>query len=411
MPMAKRLLVYYAPNGIAHDAWRPTGVGTGYMPSSSLQPLFDQGVEDDVTVITGINNEPANLQDGGAHFRGTASLLTCESIRKGVEDIYNGVSADQLIARAAPETPYRSLQLGTRGGSLAGPCGGTGFGCIYISNISWSGPTTPLAKIANPAVAFDRLFRGQAASDPESAARRRLYGASVLDFVREDAARLSSRVSTRDQARLDEYLTGLRDVERRIDASTRACEAGDPPSGGTGLVDRIDQMIDLMVMAFRCDLTRVMTFMSLNAGAGDPTYTWVNGPDGMPLRQAKHDISHHQDRPEQLARLAAINAWEVSMFASLVQRLKAVEVAPETSLLDESTVIFSNECGDPNAHLSEDMPVLIAGTGGGAWTPGRHIAAPDRTPWANVLLTIMREMGVEAERFGDSTGEFGALRS
>ncbi|MGE0790937.1 MAG: DUF1552 domain-containing protein [Sandaracinaceae bacterium] len=408
-----RVLYYYVPNGVYVPAWTPSGVGNAWSPSPTLAPLATWGLTNDVTVVTGLRNDPVNIQDNGAHFRGTAGLLSARTIVK--EHIQNGISADQVAAQAiGGETIFRSLQVGlAAGGAGTGLCGAQ-WPCAYLTNISWSSDTTPMGKEISPRAVFDRLFAGQGQQASQDARdRRRALDLSVLDFVRGDATRLMARLGRTDRARMDEYLTEVRELERRIMGSSSGdmCDAGDPPPGGT-LQERLEQMQDLMVLAFRCDLTRIATFMTLNAGASDynTVYSWLTAtqaPDGspitpIPVTEPKHANSHHQELVERVAQLQAIATWEVERFGRLVSALKNTPEGTGT-LLDNCLVVFTSEYGDPNSHTAIDMPCIVAGSGCGQLPPRGHVPAPG-AKWSNFLRSMLAFQGVTVAELGDSDG-------
>ncbi len=394
---ARRLFFFYVPNGIHMPAWRPATEGAGYALPPILQPLL--ALKDDVQVLSSLKNHAGEGQGDGAgdHARGTASFLTCAHVIKTADaGIRNGVSVDQIAASALRGmTPYASLELGIEGGGSTGDCD-SGYSCAYAHNIAWSAPATPVAKETRPRAVFDRLYQG---TDPTQTAaqiaRRRRYKQSLLDYVRQDATSLQGRLAATDRAKLDEYLTSVRDIERRLQGGPAAeCQAGTRPTEFMDEEEQIRQMLDLAVLAMQCDQTRVVSFMLGNAGS-NRTFPFLPTVDG-----AHHQISHHQDDPENFRKLTLIDTWEVGMLAYLLGKMKAIQDGPG-SLLDTSLVLFSSEISDGNRHNHDDLPVLLCGRGGGMAHPGRHIAYPVDTPIANLFLAMLASVGVAQSGFGD----------
>ena len=315
------------------------------------------------------------------------------------DDIENAISVDQVAANAiGGQTRLPSLQLGLEGGDSVGGCD-SGYSCSYARNISWTGPKTPLPKITRPRQVFDRLFAGFDPRDTaEERARRKLQRKSVLDYVTGEANALSARVGKSDKQKLDEYLTGVRELERSIDAADlSACLPPDYPPRDLENVDvHARLMVDLVAVAMSCDITRVVSFMLANAGS-NRAYTWLDPT----VTDGHHDISHHGGNAENFRKLAIINRWEVSVFGYLVERLAALEDAPGESVLDNALCYFSSEISDGDAHSHTDMPVLLAGRGGGAVAPGRHVVYTQEEPIADLFTSMLGSVGVDVPSFGD----------
>ncbi len=398
-----RLLFYYVPNGIHMAAWTPDSEGAGYDLKAITSPLAP--IQSEVSLFTGLNNAAGHLSGvPGDHARGTGAFLTCmqPKLTDG-DDIENGISVDQVAAQHnGAETLFPSLQLGVQGGTSTGNCD-SGYSCAYARNISWSGPTTPLPKSTNPQLIFDRLFQGfDVDLSEEERARRRMYRTSVLDQVLGDAETLHGKLSARDRLKVDEYLTGVRELEQRIEdlATESVCEPGDRPAVTSSYTypQHVDVLHDLMVKAMECDLTRYLSFM-LGNGGSQRQYTFLGVEGG------HHDISHHQGSQDNYDRLTTIGTWEVEQWAALLERMRAVEEADGTTLLDNSLVLFSSEIADGNSHSHFLLPVLLGGRGAGAHSPGRHIAYPGERSIADLYLTMLQAAGVPATEFGsDSEG-------
>jgi hypothetical protein len=399
--LPRRLVVWYVPcgiNGSTPNAFRPATAGAAYALPPMLAPLA--ALRSEVLVLSGLANRPAQasylgVSDGaGDHARGTGSYLTNARIVKTEgAGVRNGVSFDQVAAAAVgSSTRLPSLQLGVDGGAATGGCD-SGYSCAYARNISWADATTPVPKLTNPAVVFDRLFAG---GESESLrARREVYQASVLDYVRDDATRLQSALGATDRHKLDQYLTAVRELERRILASgvSASCTAPPRPVDGLAFTDHVGVMNQLTAMALRCDATRVVTFMLGNAGSSRD-YSFIGAPG------AHHELSHHMSDPDKLAKLQTIGTWEVRQFANLLTQLDAMREPDGTSLLDNTAVLFSSEIADGNSHTHSGLPVLLAGRCGGALDPGRHVVYAEERPIANLYLALLRALGSSATSFG-----------
>jgi hypothetical protein len=390
---ARRLLCWYVPNGIHMAAWTPAQTGTSYVLTPILTPLAS--LRSEVLVLSNVSNRAGQDSVAGDHARGTGSFLTCKRVKRTEgADIENGISVDQVLAQAiGAATTLPSLQLGTEGGSSSGNCD-SGYSCAYARNVSWAGPSTPLAKETNPQSAFDRLFQGADAQlSAEERERRRQQRLSVLDAVREDASTLRLELGPSDRVKVDEYLTGVRELELRIAQLASAVCDGTPPGSPGDFASRVRAMIDVIVLAFRCDMTRVVSFMMANAGSNQ-TYPWLGVNDG------HHQISHHQGNPQNFAWLTAIDTWEIEQLAYCLGQLQAIQ-EPGGSLLDSSIVYFSSEIEDGDAHRHTNMPILVAGRGGGAVTPGRHVRYASEQYMANLFLGILAAFDVHPGTFGD----------
>ena len=421
---AKRLIYWWIPNGVWMDSFRPTTTGTGYaMPPvlAALEPL-----RGDFSIVTGLNNQPANPDQVGDHAAGTSAFITCSHALKSATTIKLGISADQVAANGliknGVKTRIPSLPLGIDGGGGTGACD-SGYACAYSFNVSWADAMTPLPKITDPLQVFKQIFMGY---DPTASmadvAKRQAYDKSVLDYVTTDATRLALKLGKTDAAKLDQYLTGVRALELQVTsaASAASCAMGTPPPSTTGGT-KIDYpthmklMLDLMVLAFQCDATRVISFMQGNA-VSLQTYPFLMA-NGAPITRGHHDISHHGGDPTSIAQLIAINTWTFQQFAYLLTQMKAIPDGPAgSSLLTNSTIFVSSDVSDGDMHNHNDMPVLLAGHGGGALKPGQHVrygpavSAPSwkskppvsGVPLSNLLLTTLATVGVPGP-IGDST--------
>lgn len=396
----KRLIYYYVPNGINMATFKPTASGAGYPTPPMLMPL--ESLKADFSVISGLENAPARPDGPGDHAAGTASFITCSHANKSETAIQLGISADQVAAKAiGAATRIPSMQLGTSGGSGAGNCD-SGYSCAYARNISWVDATTPLPKVTDPAKVFDMIFAGTNPTDSAAAAaKRRAYDQSVLDLVVGDVKSLVPKLARTDNVKLQQYLDGVREVEKRImvAAPTGAqCTPGTRPASNPDFSTRINLMSDLMVLAMQCDASRVFTFMMGNALSGQ-TF-----PD-LGISGGHHEISHHAGDAGKIAQLAQIGQWEMTKLAYLMTKMKAVTEGA-SNLLYNSTIFFSSDISDGNRHNHDDMPIILAGHGGGALSPGRHIVFPNsmKQKVANLLVTTLTTVGIANPTLGDSTG-------
>jgi hypothetical protein len=391
-----RLMFWYVPNGIVMDQYRPPAEGP--LPEvlpRILAPLA--GVRSELNVITGLANPAAMSDIPGEHARGTGSWLTCVPIGPPNAPPRNGTSADRLAADAiGGQTPFASLDLGATGGSSVGLCH-NGYSCAYTRNLSWLDEDTPNPKMTDPALVFDRLFGG---SDPslsaEEAALRRTWRTSVLDSVLEDAASLQSTLDAADQRKLDEYLTGVRELEVRLQSGDMgSCGTPERPGEAADYAAVCRAMNELAVLALECDLTRVVTFM-MDDGGSQRAFDFLGIPE------AHHDLSHHGGDVDKIEKLTQIEVWELGEFAWLLERMRGAVEADGSTLLDNSLVCMSSELSDGNLHLQQDLPVIVAGRGSGyIGETGQHLVFPGNPPIANLYLSLLEAVGVTPGGFGE----------
>jgi hypothetical protein len=402
-----RLAFVYAPNGKHMPAWTPTRLGADYDLPPTLEPL--KAVKQDVMVLSGLSLHKANGNgDGpGDHARAMATFLTgCQARKTDGADIRVGVSVDQVAAASVGwSTRFASLEVGCEGGRDGGTCD-HGYSCAYQTNLSWRSPSQPLAKEVNPRLVFERLFGSMSAGDRDAEARRARDRRSVLDFVAGDINELNGQLGAGDRRKLDEYLTGLREVERRIQAVQPVAEVGQsrltrPTGVPQDFAEHARLLGDLVALTFQADLTRVATFALGNDGS-NRSYREMGVPEG------HHDLSHHGGDPEKQTQLQRINRFHVEQFAHLLGRLKAVGEGGGT-LLDHCLVVYGSGIRDGDRHDHDDLPILLAGRGGGKVRTGRHVRYDESTPLTNLYLALLDCVGVEAKAFGDSTGRLPLL--
>lgn len=401
-----RMAFLFVPNGIHMPAWTPTQLGPGYDLPFTLQPL--KNVQNYVSVLTGLTQHNADaLGDGpGDHARSASTWLTGVHPRKtGGADIHAGISADQVAAmHIGTATAYPSIEIGCESGAQNGECD-SGYSCAYSSNISWRSANEPNAKEVDPREVFNRLFSDGA--DPHASAQTRRMRdqdrASILDFVSDDTAQLNRQLGSADRDKLDEYMTGVREIELRVNKVARINQAAavsgvTPPTGiPENYGEHLRLMSDMMVLAWQTDLTRICTFMWANEGS-NRSFREIGIPEG------HHDLSHHGGLVEKQEKLKQINHYQVQQLAYLLEKLHATPDVDGASMLDNSMIVFGGGISDGNRHNHDDLPVLLAGGGGGRLQTGRHIVYPDGTPMGNLYLSLLNRIGVPAEALGDSTG-------
>ena len=383
-----RLITWHIPNGVYGANWFPKTEGSDYVLSPSLTPL--QSLKSKLLVFSGVQNNDASIVFG-SHGLGVAGMLTCTLGTK--PDVKVGVSVDQAYAQSlGSATRIPSLQLGISNRMYSD----IGNPAIYNGCISWASPTQPLQPTVQPGVVFDAIFAGgDAAASLADKQKRRALATSVLDHALGEASSLKPKLSTTDQAKLDEYLTGVREVERQIQAGAAAasCSPGtltkpDP----TQVLDGPTQAklsSDLMVLAMQCDATRVISFMLGNGGSSCfQSFPWLK------ISGDHHGLAHSQNGPS----LSAIDQWEVSELAYFCSKLDAIDEGDST-MLDNSLVFLSSEIANGQAHDQANKPILLLGSAGGALKTGRHTKY-NNDPQANLFISMLNALGVPATTFG-----------
>jgi hypothetical protein len=397
-----RFGVMYVPNGMIMKNYLPLVEGAGYELTPTLSALAP--FREQLLVLSGLECVPTPGRPGGAHAKASTRFLTDVSPPTSETWLDAGISMDQILAQETGKlTQLASLELAIESGETAGACD-TGFACPYTNTISWKSQNTPLPTENNPRVVFERLFGDSSSTDPNARLARLRQQRSVLDSVGEELAHLQGSLPPSDRTKLAEYLDAVRGVERRIQIAEAQRDQElplvDHPAGiPSAWEDHVMLMFDLQVLAFQCDLTRVVTLMVGHEHSG-MTYPQIGVPD------AHHPISHHQQEPEKVAKVAKINAYHVQMFAKLLQKLQATPDGAGT-LLDHVTMMYGAGMADSNSHSPIDIPMILAGGGAGHLKGGRHIRFKN-TPLANLHLTLLDQFGVQCDRIGDSTGRIDA---
>lgn len=400
----KRLQIFYTPNGMMMQNFRPATSGKGFALPSTLEPLAPH--RDAITVVSGLGHPSAAAMGDrpAGHGRSCPAFLTGTHVRQTEgSDIRCAVSVDQVYAQHLGDaTQLSSLELGIDQASLLGSCD-IGYSCAYTNGISWLNPTVPLPVAANPRDVFERLFGDGDALDEKSRLAQLRRQSSILDFVMDDSARLAGQLGVEDRRKLDEYLDATRAIEKRIQ---RAMASSAAQSGSlerpAGIPDSFDEhvrlMIDLQVLAMQADITRVGSFMT-GREISNRTYPEIGIPD------SHHMLSHHGHNPEKMTKLARINQHHMGYFAYFLDRMKAVKDGDGT-LLDRTLVLRGSAFGDPNEHDHMDLPVIVAG---GLIEGGRHVVLDKTVTMSNLLLAALHLLDVPAGAFGDSTGPLAEL--
>jgi hypothetical protein len=390
-------------NGSNYEKWLPTGEGRDYQLNETFEPAA--GVRDRFSIITSLAHDAANnWGDGpGDHARAGATFLTgCHAWKTLGARLHLGISVDQIAARQLGHlTRLDSLQLGVEGARMYGSCD-TGYPCAYQYNISWASETLPLAPEPNPRVVFEKLFGGGADAERAASLHRRLAARkSVLDFVRSDLSSLEPKLGQNDRRKVDEYLEGVRSIERQITKTEEFPPAEAPINMPPGIPPdhklHVDLMYDLMAVAFQTDSTRVISYCVAPEGSNRPFLD-------LGISEGHHFLTHHAGNEEKILKVRKIEKWYMERFARFVARLDEMKDADGTSVLHNSMIVYGSAIGDGNRHNHDELPVILAGNGGGTLDPGRHVKLKASTPMTNLYMAMLNRVGVEAERVGDSTG-------
>jgi hypothetical protein len=468
-----RFIVWTFPDGVRMDAWTPKSTGAGYAATPILTPLEPYRAK--LNVISGLANTPASVVSGdvfaGSHARATGAMLTQMPLTfTSGNNIKNGISVDQVIAnylkQQVPGLRLPSLELGAVYAGATGNCE-DGFSCAYLTNLAWSGPTTFLPKETNPKAVFDRLTKGglpmtsamsttmgaPAMGAPAPSAmqpgidKASVYQKSVLDLVIGDIHDLEKNLGKSDRDKLDDYLTSVNELQRRVNAMSAPGAPGSATGAGNGTAapapgamctsipapidgtylgqdrsrnvymypDLLAVMNDLMALAVQCDLTRVITFMSEIALNTQTNYAFI----GVNSSNYHDEISHHGGNPTKLMGMQTVNTFYAQQFAYLLSKLSTMTDADGSSVLDNSIILFTSEFGDGDNHYHYDLPMLVAGGANAGWKTGRHIAYPSTPdsgagsaetarrgdmPLANLYISIMQAFGMSMSTFGSVDG-------
>jgi hypothetical protein len=399
-----RMAYFTVPNGIIPSAWWPDGdSGAELQLPNTLQPLAN--VRQKVQIISGLEDISANAgaDGGGDHARAGGTFLTGVRIKKtSGSDIHSGISIDQVVAnQIGNQTRFSSLELSCDAIRKAGDCD-SGYSCAYEYNLSWKSPNQPMTPEANPRLAFERLFgAGTPAQRAASLKQRQQEQHSILDYVMEDANTIQKKLSGRDQEKLDQYLTSVRELEQRIQKAERmpfvnpAVEA--PPGIPQEYDEHIQLMFDTILLAFQTDSTRIAT-MIIAAEGNNRNFNEIG------LSQGHHSLSHHRNDPDTIAKVKQIDLWYVQQLAKFLEKMDATKDVDGNSLLHNSMIVYGSGNADGNRHTHTNLPILLAGAGGGTLRTGRYVKTSP-APLTNLFLSMADRMGAKGiERHGDSTG-------
>lgn len=399
-----RMAYCYFPNGVNQNYWWPSANESDFSLNRTMQPLAP--VKEKLQILGGLDhiNATAGKDGPGDHARASATFLTGERARKTAgRDIQAGVSIDQLIARKIGHlTRFPSLELTCDTGRKSGRCD-SGYACAYQYNISWQSPTTPVAPEANPRMVFERLFGGGPIGERRKNLQMRLaQQRSILDFVMEDAQALRLQTDYQDQQKLDEYLESVRAIEKRIQDSESQTDTPDPnvetPAGiPESFSEHMALMYDMMGLAFQTDSTRVATLQLAHEGM-NTSYPEIGIDEG------HHYLSHHKEDPEKMEKIARIDRYYLEQFALFLQRLDKMEDVDGNSVLHNSMIVYG--CGhcDGNRHTHDNLPIVLAGSGGGTLQTNRFVNH-GALPMTNLYLGLAEKQGLsDLKRLGDSTG-------
>lgn len=398
-----RMAFMSIPNGVQQDNWFPTGEGKRFEFNRTMEPL--QSIKQQVQVLGGLDHENATAGNDGAgdHARAGATFLTGARARKTAgKDIHVGVSIDQVAAQHyGHQTRLPSLELSCDAIRNSGSCD-SGYACAYQYNLSWSSATTPVTPEPNPRLVFERLFgTGEPGQRRRNLQLRQQSNRSVLDFVMEDASDLKRQLGQGDLRKLDEYIEGVRTLEKSIQTSERFSQTPDPdqatPAGiPPDFAQHIDVMFDLMCLAFQTDTTRISTLLIAYDGS-NRTF-----PD-LGIGEGHHYLTHNQREAELAEKVAKIDQFYVSRLARFLKKMADTEDIDGKSLLDNSMIVYGGAIADGNRHTHANLPVILAGSAGGQIPTGRYLQASAQ-PMANLFVEMLNIAGIPTEKFGDSTG-------
>ncbi|HEV8316986.1 MAG TPA: DUF1552 domain-containing protein [Vicinamibacterales bacterium] len=399
-----RVGALYTPNGMNMTDWTPAIEGTEFQLTPILQPLAPY--RNQLVVLSGLANNAADQLPGegsGDHSRSSAGYLTGAHAKKTEgADLENGISMDQIVAKElGKQTQLGSLELALEANDMAGGCE-HGYSCAYTGTVSWASAKTPLPMENDPRAVFERLFGSSESTEQTARLARIKMERSILDMVTGRLAQLRMSLGSSDRLRVTEYIDSVRDIERRIqraeEQSSRELPIVAQPAGVPATYEEYAKlMFDLWALAWQCDLTRVGTFM-FGREKSSRNYPEIGVPD------AHHPLSHHQGRPEKLARLSKLNAFHMKLFAHFLEKLASTQEG-DGRLLDRVMVVYGSGMSNSDMHLHQELPMLLVGSGGGEIKGGRHIRVTKDMPLANLHVTVLEKMGIPAERLGDSTGK------
>lgn len=398
-----RMAFVYFPNGAIQENWWPSGEGKDFAFGKTMTPLEE--IKNRVQVLGGLDHVHATAGPDGAgdHARANGTFLTGVRVKKTAgADIHAGVSIDHVVAEQVGHlTRFSSLELTCDAVRKSGNCD-SGYSCAYQHNLSWRSPTQPNSPEPNPRLMFERLFgEGSVGERKKNIAMRQAQQRSILDFVMDDAKALQRQMGSRDVAKLDEYLTSVREIEKRIERAEKFKDVPDPgvvtPAGiPASFEEHMQIMYSMMLLAFQTDSTRIATFLLAGDG-NNRSYSDIGIPEG------HHHLSHHQNNGEMIEKVGEIDRWYMKQFAWFLKKMEETKDVDGNSLLHNSMIVYGCGNSDGNRHTHHNLPIVLAGNGGGTLEAGRYVKAGGQ-PMSNLFLTMADRMGVKnLQRFGDST--------
>ena len=397
----RRFGVFYVPNGMSMPYWSPKSEG----PLAELPPTLRSlsKFKENVLMCGSLNDESAKLvKTAGDHARACGTFLTCVPFKSTAgADVYAGVSVDQIAAQElGKQTQLASLELGIESAAMLGQCD-AGASCAYTNSVAWRTPTTPLPPENDPRALFERLFGLASSTDPRERLERMRRDKSILDRVTGSLGDLERVIGTGDRAKVGEYLESVRDVERRVamaekQNSTELPIVEQPLGMPTDYAQHAKIMMDLLALAYQTDLTRISTFM-LAREISNRAYPEIG------ISDSHHPLSHHQNNPVYLDRLHSINEYHFQQFSYLIEKLSTIPEGDGT-LLDSSMFLYGTAISDSNTHFHEDLPIAVVAGKHTGIVGNRHVRYPKGTSVANLFITLLDKLGIQAEKFGDATG-------
>ncbi len=409
---ASRILTVHTGNGLQMDTFTPSGTGSNYSLPATLQPL--SGLKDKLMVLTGVQNSPAKPSGAGDHGAGSGGFLTCASVKRSTSDLRAATSMDQVIAQKLNAgTKFQSIDVSVDGNSGKGGNCDNNFSCVYMRNLSWTTPTKPKPTEGNPRTAFDKLFQDVSSGNNSGNSQLQQIEAlnkSVIDSVLEDVKKLENQLGTTDRAKLQEYLTSIRDIERQLSTTpsvpVSACSPGSRPGSSSPSNDnyraRSRAFSDIIAMAFQCDLSRVATYM-LSKGLSGRVYKHLG------LGNNHHNISHHANQTSKRNQLKQIDKYHMTELAYLCEKLNNARDVTGKSILDSTVVYYSSEVSDGNRHNHDNLPILLIGSCNNYFKVGQHVRLGSKPELGQLYLSFMDAMGVPQGKFGISNSKLNGI--
>lgn len=398
-----RMAYLYVPNGVNLDHWRPEGTGADYQLNKTFKPV--EAFKKDFQIFSGFEQKHAfgGTDGAGDHARGGATFLTSSrALKTAGADVKIGTSIDQVAAQSIRgATRLSSLELSGDINRRVGSCD-SGYACAYVHNISWRSETLPMAPEINPRAVFEKLFGSGSTHEREQNFQTRIAEQkSILDFINADVRAMNKNLSSKDRQKLDEYLTSVREIEQRIALTEKHGLAEWPekekPAGIPGKYrDHMDLMTDMMVLAFQTDSTRVASFMMAHEGSN-------RSFEDIGISEGHHSLSHHKGKDDNLEQIAQIDLFYMERLAYLLKRLDETKDEDGHSILHNSMIVYGSGISDGNRHNHDDLPIVLAGHAGGAFSAGQHHQFNSDIPLSNLYLRMLNEFGTPQERFADST--------